>query len=210
MSMPPEPTTEPAATADPEPPTAPAPTPDPEPPAMGDAGKKALDAERAARRALEARLKELEPLAAEAAKAAEARKTTEQKLTEKLTTETGRAAAAELQLAQLRAAMASAPPGMEFADVEELAGRLRGTTPEELAADATALFGRLAPPATQPAATTGGQQQQRPVEQLRSGARPTGAEPPLPDQIAAAEQAGDHGLARQLKSAQLFRALGNT
>jgi hypothetical protein len=151
-----------------------------------DGGKRALDAERAARRALEARLKELEPLADEARKSAEARKTAEQKLTEKLASESQRAAAAELQLAQMRAAMAAAPAGMELADIEELASRLRGSTPEELAADATSLFGRLAP-ATPPPAGNG----QRPVEQLRSGALPADTEQSIAQQIAAAERAGD-------------------
>ena len=207
--MPDEPTVEEPATGDPEPSTPPASpppaAPQPDPPAMGDAGKRAIEAERAARKALERELNELRPLAEEARKAAEGRKTAEEKLTEKLTALTGRATSAELQLAQLRAAMASAPAGMDFADIEELAGRLRGTTPEELAADATALFGRLAPPAPPPTPPAG--PGQRPVEQLRSGARPASGEPSLAEQIVAAEKSGDHAAAMRLKSAQLFQRL---
>lgn len=160
---------------------------DPAPAALGDAGKKALEAERAARKALERRLGELEPLAEEARKAAEARKTAEQKLAEKLTAESARAASAELNMLQLRAAMAAAPAGMELADIEELAGRLRGSTADELAADAAKLFGRLAPPPPAQALPSG----QRPVEQLRSGALPSTPEPSIDAQIQAAQAAGN-------------------
>jgi len=56
--------------------------------ALGEPGKKALDAERTARRELERKLKELEPLAKAAKDAEEANKSEVQKATEKLAKET--------------------------------------------------------------------------------------------------------------------------
>ncbi len=199
--MPDEPTTpEPAATAEPTPPTEPT-TPEPSAPAdLGDAGKKALDAERAARKQLERRLAELEPLAEEARKAAEARKTAEQKLTEKLTAAESTAQQAQAELAKLQAALAKMPAGFDPAQLPNVLKRLTGATPEELEADAVELFALMAPAATPPPVGNG---QHRPVEQLRPGALPATPELSLADQIAAAEKAGDVGLSMRLKSIQL-------
>jgi hypothetical protein len=66
-------------------------TPEPVAPgeeALGDAGKKALDVERTARKELERKLRELEPLAQAAKDAEEANKSEVQKATEKLAKET--------------------------------------------------------------------------------------------------------------------------
>ncbi|MGL4300285.1 MAG: hypothetical protein ACRCW4_14550 [Candidatus Neomicrothrix subdominans] len=194
-----DPTSPPAPPADPTP----APEPDPTPAQLGDAGKRALDAERAARRQLEARLKELEPLAEQARKAEEGRKTAEQKLTEKLTAAETKATTAEVELMRFRAALAKAPQGLELAELEKMARRLTGATPEELEADAAELFALFTPPAPPPAAPSAGNGQ-RPVEQLRPGALPTQPQPTLVDQIVAAEKAGDTRLAMRLKSQQLM------
>ncbi len=207
------PTTEPPATGDPAP-TAPAATPPapPEPasaPDLGDAGRKALDAERAARKALEAQVRELTPLAEQARKAAEASKTAEQKLTDKLTSTEQRAVTAELELARLQAALAKMPAGFDPGQLPDVLKFLTGATPDELAANAEQLFSLMAPATTTPPPAANGQQ--RPVEQLRPGAAPANTELPLPERIAAAERAGDLATAMRLKSVQLMGlAQGNT
>lgn len=196
-------TTEVPATGDPAPAAPAAPTPDPEPalPAdLGEAGRKAIDAERAARKALERQLRELEPLAEQARKDADARKSAEQKLTEKLTAAEANAQQAQAELAKMQAALAKMPPGFDPAQLPNVLKRLTGATPEELEADAVELFALMAPATTPPSAGNG---QQRPVEQLRPGALPAAPELSLADQIAAAEKAGDVGLSVRLKSIQL-------
>ncbi len=203
--MPPdEPTNlEPAATADPvtPPPTEPAPAAEPStPPDLGDAGKKALAEERAARRQLEKELAELKPLADEARKAAEARKTAEQKLTEKLEAATAGQLDAETKLARLEAALAKMPPGFDPAELGKVLKRLTGATPDELEADAAELFALFTP---QQATTTPAPGQRTPVAALRPGALTPGAEPSLADQIRAAELSGNTRESMRLKSAQL-------
>lgn len=125
-------------------PTPPAPTPTPEPqgdPAkLGDAGQKALAEERKARREAEAKLKELQPLAAKAQELEEAQKTEAEKLAEKLRTAETNATTTESKLLRLEVALDKAPAGMEPAKVRSLAGRLQGKTREELEADAVELF----------------------------------------------------------------------
>ncbi|WP_053170556.1 hypothetical protein [Streptomyces sp. SBT349] len=134
---------------------------------LGDPGKKALAEERAARRdaeksrkELEARLKELEPLAAEAQKAKEARKSETEKLTERASAAEQRAAEAEQRL--LRAEVAS-DKGLTQAQ----ARRLVGATREELEADADELLATFGgkPETDKPKAKT-------PVERLKPGATP--------------------------------------
>lgn len=198
-----EPTTpEPAATVDPAPTPEPAPTPDPPAPAdLGDGGRKALEAERAARKLAERRLAELEPLAEEARKAAEARKTAEQKLAEKLDAATAAQQEAVAELAKYKAALAAMPPGFDPAELPKVLKRLTGATPDELEADAAELFALFAPTTSTTPPAPG---QRTPVEALRPGALPTTHEPTLAEQIAAAERAGDTRTAMRLKSAQII------
>lgn len=187
---------------DPPPPAAEPPVaPEPAPPAdLGDAGKKAIDAERAARKALERELAELRPLAEEARKTADARKTAEQKLAEKLEAATATAASAEAELARYKAALVAMPAGFDPAELPKVLKRLTGSTPEELEADAAELFALFAPQ-QQPAPPT--PHGQRPVVDLRPGALPTTPEPSLAEQIAAADKAGDLALGMRLRSMQL-------
>ena len=135
------------ATGDPTPtpqPSPPAPTPAPEPQGdptdLGDAGKKALQDERKARREAEARLKELAPLAAKAKELEEAQKTEGEKLAEKLRSAETDGASAKTAMLRLEVALDKAPAGIEPAKIRKLAERLRGNTREELEADAAELF----------------------------------------------------------------------
>jgi hypothetical protein len=158
---------------------------------LGDAGKRALAAERVARREAEARVKELEPLAAKARELEEAGKTELQRLTEQLTTAQADATAARGELLRLTVATAKGLPA-------KLAARLQGDTEEDLAADADALLAAFPTAPTPPGART-------PLEALRPGALPTPPEPSLAEQIAAAEAAGEWATARRLKTAQLLQ-----
>src|SRR5690606_18429359 len=96
-----EPTTEPAATAEP--------SSKPDETQLGDAGKKALDEERKARRDAEARLKELEPLAKKAKELEDAQKSESEKLNEKLTLAEGKARESETAALRLEIALDKAP-----------------------------------------------------------------------------------------------------
>lgn len=182
----------PAATVDTTPPT-PVPATVPDEP-LGDGGLKALEAERQARKDLERRLKELEPLAAKAKELEEANKTEAQRLADELAAATAERTTAATELARLQAAMAKAPAGMPAADVARWAARLQGSTVEELEADAEELF------ATIPATASGSPVSRGPVEALRPGALPATPEVSLQDQISAAEAAGDVATAMALKS----------
>jgi len=171
---------------------------------LGDAGKRAIAEERAARREaekqrkeLEARLKELEPLAAKAKRLEEASKSEAEKLSEKLSAAETRAAEAEQRL--LRAEVAA-----EKGLTAKQARRLVGTTREELEADADdllAVFGASKDPEADGAGKP--KTSRTPPEKLRPGGMPTPKEPTLREQIAAAEKAGNWGEARQLKTQQL-------
>lgn len=119
-------------------------TPTPTPPAdtnapaataddtLAEGGKKALEAERRARRDAEDRLKELEPLAEEARKRADADKTEAQKLTESLDTERKARTVAETALLRYQVAADKGVPanlvrfltGDDKAAVEEAAALL--------------------------------------------------------------------------------------
>lgn len=167
------------------------------PPDLGLTGSELLAQERKARKDLERRLKELEPLAAKAKELEEANKTEAQRLADELAAATAERTTAATELARLQAAMAKAPAGMPAADVARWAARLQGSTVEELEADAEELF------ATIPATASGSPVSRGPVEALRPGALPATPEVSLQDQIAAAEAAGNRDLAVALKSRML-------
>ena len=131
-----------------------APQPDPQPAEpdnpLGDAGKKALEAERKARRDAEARLKQLEQTLAERA---DAEKSELEKLTDKLGEAQTNATSAAQSLMRLEVALEKAPDGMGISQVRKLAKRLSGDTREALEADAEELFGEFGagqPPSGQP------------------------------------------------------------
>jgi hypothetical protein len=131
-----QPVTPPAPPADPEPkPAEPTETPGATP-ELGDAGKKALDTERKARRDAEARLKELEPLAQAAQEKADAEKTELQKASEALATERDARTQAEAALLRYEVGVdKSVPP--------KLVKFLVGATKEEIEASADALLAEL-------------------------------------------------------------------
>lgn len=193
--------TPPATDGNPTP--APATPPAPAPADLGDAGKKALDEERQARREaekqrkdLEARLKELEPLAAKAKQLEDSKKTETEKLGEKLTAAEKRAVEAEQKALRLEVASAK---GLTQAQAK----RLVGATKEELEADADELLSSFGAVDAGGGKGGGAGKGRTPVEKLRPGAMPTPPELTLGQQIAAAEKDGNWGLARQLKSQQL-------
>lgn len=186
-----------------EPPAPPAP-----PPAgnegggdLGDAGKKALAEERRARREAEARLKELEPIAAKAKQLEDATKSEAEKLTEKLSAAETRAQAAEDRAMRLEVA---AKKGLTQAQAK----RLVGATPAELEADADELLASFGGAGESGGGSKKPAGSKKPVEQLRPGGLPNPPEPSAAEQIAAAEKAGEWGKAQQLKAQQLM-ALAN-
>ncbi len=105
------------------------PEPTPEPTELGEGGKKALEAERKARRDAEARLKELEPLAAKAKELEDSSKSEIERATEKLTDAERRANDAEARALRIEVAAEKGIPLTQ-------AKRLVGATREELEADA--------------------------------------------------------------------------
>lgn len=126
----PEPVTDPAD----EVVTPPDPAPDP-PADLGEGGVKALDSERAARKAAEKQAREL---AAKVAEFENANKTELEKLAE-------RAATAEKAVADAEAKLMRSEVAGQFGLPPELAGRLQGGSIEELTADAEQLKALLAP-----------------------------------------------------------------
>ena len=187
----PEPLTQPTP-----PPTA-EPTSQGDPAALGDPGKKALDAERDARRAAEAELAKIQ------ARVKEIEDKDKSEL-EKLAETNQVLATTASDHAKLRAAMAAAPEGTTPQQILGLYSRLQGTTPEELEADAATLFAQFTgqPPAAPKQLTPG-----LPTEPhlLQPGAPQVGDAPSLQQQIQVAEQAalagtGDWATVRQLKS----------
>lgn len=146
-------------------------------------------------------LAELRPLAERAKAAEEATKTETERLAEALAEAKTSGERHSSELAKLRVALAKAPAGIELARIEALASRLQGSTVEELEADAAELFAQLAP-----APTTSSSATRPPVEALKPGTLPpTAEEVPLPQQIAAAEAAGEWERARELKALQLVQ-----
>lgn len=130
---------------------------------LGDAGKKALDEERKARRDAEARLKELEPLAKKAKELEDAQKSESEKLNEKLTLAEGKARESETAALRLEVALEKAPDGMPLAQLRKLAKRIQGSTREEMEADAGELFEDFS--GAKPASS-------KPKENLKSGTDP--------------------------------------
>lgn len=131
--------TAPAATADTSTTTPPPAAPPAAGEDLGDKGLAALQRERDARRAAEARVKELQPLADKARQLEEAGKTEAQKAADRAADAEARAAAAEARALRLEVATAKGlPPGM--------AARLVGATQAELEADADVLLAALTPP----------------------------------------------------------------
>lgn len=128
--------------ADPPPDPKPAPKSDGPgyPEGLGDAGKRALDAERQARKDLEAKVKDLEPLAAKAKELEDASKTEQQKLAEQLEAAKAEGTQSSASLLRLEVALEKAPEGTPVKRVRTLAKRLSGSTREELEADADELF----------------------------------------------------------------------
>lgn len=138
----------------------PDPKKDPADPALGDPGKKALDAERTARKAaekaktdLEARLKELE----------DRDKSDTQKLTDQVAAAEKRVAEAEARALRLEVATSK---GLTPAQAK----RLVGTTKDELEADADELVETFGAGKGDPKPPPGG----KPTERLQSGGDPTG------------------------------------
>jgi hypothetical protein len=121
---------------------------------MGEPGKKALEAERKARRDAEAKLKELEPLAEEARQKADAEKTELTKAQEALVSEREARTKAENELLRyVVGADKGVPP--------KLLRFLHGTTKEEVEASADALLAEVGN--NKPTLPT------RPTERLSSG-----------------------------------------
>lgn len=165
--------------------------PEPDAP-LGPAGLKALQEEREARKALERRLAALAPLEKLAAALAGAEqagdgRTDVERLTERINKY-------EADLAAEREARWRAEVAAEKGLPAELAGRLRGTTREELAADADALKALI------PAAPSG---PRIPAPDPTQGAR---GPVDLAAQIADAERAGDWQRVIALKRAMTTRA----
>lgn len=146
---------------------------------LGEGGKKALDAERKARRDAEARLKELEPLAAKAKEMEDAKKSEQERVAEQLEAARAEGSEAKATLLRLDVAFDKAPEGMPLSQVRKLARRLSGSTKEELEADADELFADFAP-AVKGEERSGG----RPKERLRPGAAPDVEPEKTPQELA--------------------------
>lgn len=186
------PATDPSTTP---PATPPAPAPAPGDQALGEAGLKALQAERDARQKLEKELAALEPLKGLAAAlgvqpGARGAKTEIEALTERIAAQEQRATEAELRATRLEVA---AEKGLTAAQ----AARLQGMTREELAADADQLKA-LFPAA--PAASSGAPG--TPAPDPTQGAR--GGSVELAAAIKAAQDKGDIAEVMRLKSSQLL------
>lgn len=158
---------------------------------LGDGGKRALQAEREARRAAEkaaadaaARIKEYE----------DRDKSELEKLQEKAHAAEQRAA--ELERETLRHRVA-AQYGIATEDAQEL---LTGSDEDTLTRQAERIS-QLNASARQAVAPP---VRSTPVEHMRSGAMPYPPEPTLAERIAAAEQQGDHAAARRLKNQRLL------
>lgn len=145
---------------------------DPEPPAdLGDAGKRAIAAERERAKAEKAR-----------ADAAEARL---RELEDKDKSETQRAQDAAAEAVKRAEAAEARAMRLEVANAKGLtmaqANRLVGSTPEELAADADELLAQFSPKETQ-----GDDEGRRPRERLRPGNVPDAEDEPDVDAAVAA------------------------
>lgn len=123
---------------------------------LGEAGKKAIAAEREARRKAEERLKELEPLAEAERKRSEADKSDAQKATEALAVERDARTKAEAALLRHEVAAAKGVPA-------NLAKFLTGVSKEDIEAAADELLKEIGGPATK------AEMPGRPTERLVSG-----------------------------------------
>lgn len=142
---------------DPKPDDAPKPDPKdaPKPDDLGDAGKKALDAERKARRDAEQKAKDLE----DRLKAIEDKDKSEvERLTEQIATLTKNAETATVERDRLKVAIMK---GLSLTQAK----RLVGSTEEELSADADELLADLGQKDDEPKPTPSG----KPREQLKPG-----------------------------------------
>lgn len=147
--------------------TEPAPTPDPE--GLSDAGKRAIESERKARRDAERRLKELEPLAAKAREQEEASKSEIDKMREALDAERSARTKAESQLMRHEvAATKQVPPN--------LVRFLNGASREELEEAADVLLSEV---------NTRPQLRDRPRERLTNGQPSATDEDLSPSELAA-------------------------
>lgn len=150
----------------------------------------------------ETRAKENAGAAAQLAKIEEASKTEAEKLAERASKAEQTAATAQAEALRWRTA---AKHGISDEDAEIF---LTGTTEETLTRQAERLATLRAPQGTPAAVAPPGQQ--TPVTALRPGAMPNPPEPTLPEQIAAAEAAGDWAKASRLKAHQLVQLTENT
>lgn len=150
---------------------------------LGDAGKRALDAERSARKAAEKAAREAQ---AKVQQYEDAQKTETEKLTGRAETAEERALAAERKVAALLAGLP-----------ESMAERLRGSTAEELKADAEALKAELK-------IEGAGEGDKPPAPgSLDGGARPPAPKKSLDDAIAEAEAKGDNQAVMRLNAMKL-------
>lgn len=153
----------------------------PAPEGLGDAGRRALDAERKARRDAEAARKALEDRLAELESAG---KSELEKALDRIAAAEKDRDAATASLARLDVALAKAPQGLSIDQIRKFAGRLSGATREELEADAADLFADLGV-----AAASG---RKAPAENLKPG-DDGDADPPV-DADAIAREILDSGL----------------
>ena len=136
---------------------------DTKPPAdLGDAGKKALDAERAARREAERKLKEYE----------DRDKTDQQRLADEVEALKQKVADKDAEIVKAQHASLRAEVA---AEMRVPPSRIHGTTREELAADAEAYLSEIAEAAARDAKKTSPTKPPTPSAGLKSGASTTGA-----------------------------------
>lgn len=127
---------------------------------LGDGGKKALEAERAARKKLEDEIKALRPLAEQAKKAEDDKKGEVERLTEQL-------AAVTRERDDATSTATRYKVGLEKGLSLSRTKRLVGANEEEFAADADELLADLGEPERKTPAV-----QTRPTERLRGGGEP--------------------------------------
>ena len=134
---------------------------------LGDAGKRALDRMKSARKAAEKKAAELE---AELSKYRDANKSELQRLQEERDKLREELPKASHKAKALEIALDAAPEHATLAHVRAVAKRLRGENDEELLADAEELFEFVAPKA-------GARTPQRPKERLKGGTAEPDEEP---------------------------------
>lgn len=148
---------------------------------LGDAGKKALDTERKARRDADAKLKAAEDELAKLKADSDTNKSEMDKVLEKIAGLETRAADAERKVLVAEVAQAKKLPAA-------IAGRLTGSTKEELETDADELIEALGLGKDEEEEPAKGSEEKpylgRPKEKLRSGASNDGDETPDYEKIA--------------------------